>query len=55
VPGEYTLSASYRTTIYPAPKGAPPLGKQQANAEEIMGGRAVTLTSAPVKIKVQAK
>jgi hypothetical protein len=44
--GDYTLSASYTTAVSPAPKGA-------KKAEEGFGQ--VTVTSAPVKIKVVAK
>jgi hypothetical protein len=45
-PGEYKLTASYRTAINPAPKDAQDAGK---------GFGIVTLTSKPVKIKVEAK
>jgi hypothetical protein len=44
--GEYTLTASYKTAVSPAPKGA----KDARN-----GFGHVTVTSAPVKIKVEAK
>jgi hypothetical protein len=45
-PGEYTLSASYRTAMSPAPKGSTDAGN---------GFGTVTLTSAPIKLKVKAK
>jgi hypothetical protein len=45
-PGEYTLTASFQTAIAPAPPGVKP---------EPDGFGKVTLTSAPVKIKVEAK
>jgi hypothetical protein len=45
-PGEYTLSASYRLPVAPAPKGAEDAGD---------GFGIVTVTSAPVKIRVEAK
>ncbi len=45
-PGEYTLAISYQTTVNPAPKDAKDAGN---------GFGAVTLTSAPIKIKVVAK
>jgi hypothetical protein len=44
--GEYTLAASYQTTMRPAPEGATVGGD---------GFGAVTLTSAPIKIQVEAK
>jgi hypothetical protein len=46
LPGEYTLTASFKTAVAPAPKGA----KQ---AEGNFGE--VTVTSAPIKLKVEAK
>jgi len=45
-PGEYTLRASYQIATTPAPKGA----RESGNG---FGG--VTLTSAPITIKVEAK
>jgi hypothetical protein len=45
-PGEYTLSASYKTSVSPAPKGATDAGNGFGN---------VTITSAPIKIKVTAR
>jgi hypothetical protein len=45
-PGEYTLSASYQTALAPAPNGARDMGN---------GFGAVTLTTAPITIKVEAK
>jgi hypothetical protein len=44
--GEYTLAASYQTALAPAPKDA----KDQGN-----GFGAVLLTTAPIKLKVEAK
>jgi hypothetical protein len=44
--GEYALSATYTTAVSPAPKGA-------KKVEEGFGQ--VTVTGAPVKIKVEAK
>jgi hypothetical protein len=44
--GEYTLAASYQTEVSPAPKDAKP-GPE--------GFAPVTVTSAPVKVKVEAK
>jgi hypothetical protein len=45
-PGDYTLSATYQTSMAPAPKDARDVGN---------GFGAVTLTTAPIKIKVEAK
>jgi hypothetical protein len=45
-PGDYTLAASYKTEVSPAPKGATP-GPD--------GFAPVTVTSAPINIKVEAK
>jgi hypothetical protein len=45
-PGEYTLSASYKTAVSPAPKGSTDAGN---------GFGSVTITSAPIKVKVKAK
>jgi hypothetical protein len=45
-PGEYTLTASYKTSVSPAPKGSTDAGN---------GFGTVTITSAPIKIKVMAK
>ena len=45
-PGKYTLTASYKTTVSPAPAGATP-------ADEGFG--AVTITSAPLTITVEGK
>jgi hypothetical protein len=45
-PGSYTLTASYETTLKPAPAQAGEAGN---------GFGTVTLTSAPVKIQVQAR
>ena len=45
-PGDYMLSAGYKTAISPAPKGATDAGNGFGN---------VTITSAPIKIKVAAK
>ena len=45
-PGKYTLTASYKTTMAPAPAGAAP-------ADEGFG--AVTITSAPLVITVEGK
>jgi hypothetical protein len=45
-PGAYTLTASYQTTLNPAPEGA------KAGAD---GFGAVTLSSAPTKIQVEPK
>jgi hypothetical protein len=45
-PGEYTLTASYQTGVSPAPKGSTP-------AEGGFGK--VMLTTAPIKLKVEAK
>ncbi len=45
-PGEYVLTASYQVTTIPAPKGAREAGN---------GFGAVTLTTAPVTIKVDVK
>jgi hypothetical protein len=45
-PGKYTLTASYKTTVSPAPKDAQP-------ADEGFG--AVTITSAPLTITVEGK
>ena len=44
--GAYTLSASYKTSIAPAPAGTKDTGN---------GFGAVTLTTAPIKLKVAAK
>jgi hypothetical protein len=44
--GEYTLVASYQTSLAPAPKDARDAGN---------GLGAVTLTTAPIKLKVEAK
>jgi hypothetical protein len=44
--GDYTLSASYKTALSPAPKGSKDAGD---------GFGTVTLTSPPLKLKVQAK
>ena len=43
-PGEYTLAASFNTTLKPAPEGAKP---------DAQGFARVTLKSEPVKIKVE--
>jgi hypothetical protein len=45
-PGRYTLSASYKTWVSPKPRGAQDAGG---------GFGAVTLTSAPVALQVEAK
>ena len=45
-PGKYTLSASYKTSVSPRPKDARDAGG---------GFGAVTVTSAPVPLKVEAK
>ena len=45
-PGEYTLGASYATALSPAPPGSKDAGQ---------GFGRVTLTAAPVKIKVEGK
>ncbi len=45
-PGEYTLTASFKSAVAPAPKGAKDAGD---------GFGTVTVTSAPVKIKVEEK
>lgn len=44
-PGEYTLAASFKTGISPAPKGS----------KERNGFGLVTLTAAPIKLKVETK
>jgi hypothetical protein len=44
--GDYTLTASYKTALSPAPKGSTDAGD---------GFGTVTLTSSPLKLKVQAK
>lgn len=44
--GKYTLSASYKTSVSPRPKDAPDAGG---------GFGAVTLTSAPITVEVEAK
>jgi hypothetical protein len=46
-PGEYTLTASYQTGVSPAPKGSKDTGDGSF-------GR-VTLTTAPLKLKVEGK
>src|SRR5262249_37815639 len=45
-PGEYTLTATYSTALSPAPKDAKDAGE---------GFGKVTLTTAPVKLKVEGK
>jgi hypothetical protein len=45
-PGDYTLTASYQTGVSPAPKGSTPAD---------MGFGKVTLTTAPIKLKVEGK
>jgi hypothetical protein len=45
-PGEYTLTTSYKTAVSPAPKGSTDAGNGFGN---------VTLTSAPIKIKVKGR
>ena len=45
-PGEYTLTATYRTGVSPAPKGAEDAGE---------GFGRITKTTAPVKLKVESK
>jgi hypothetical protein len=45
-PGDYTLTASYKTGISPAPKGSTDAGE---------GFGTLVLTSSPLKLKVQAK
>jgi hypothetical protein len=45
-PGDYTLTATYRTGVSPAPKGAEDAGE---------GFGRVTVTSAAVKLKVESK
>jgi len=45
-PGEYTLKASYKTAISPPPQGA---------KGDLQGFVPVTVTSAPLKIKVESK
>jgi len=44
--GDYTLTASYKTALSPAPKGSTDAGD---------GFGTVTLTSSPLKLKIQAK
>jgi hypothetical protein len=45
-PGDYTLTASYKTALWPAPKGSTDAGE---------GFGIVILTNSPLKLKVQAK
>jgi hypothetical protein len=45
-PGEYALTASYKTALSPAPKGSTDAGEGFGN---------ITLTSSPLKLKVEAK
>ena len=45
-PGEYSLTATYYTAVAPAPKGS---------AEAMNGFGKVALTTAPLKLKVEAK